>query len=307
MSNNSSNFDPNGHYHYKGSDGVPNRGPTFWIAVMFTTLFAISTAIHFLQAIIKRRWYLLATAVMCGIGETVGWVGRSLSAKNPLADNPFLMQITCTIIAPTFLTAANFICLAQLIKQADLERYSRLSARTYSWLFITVDFTALVIQAFGGAMASGSQPTTGGNVMLVGIIISLVGMLIYAALGLNILSNMKHNKAVRGAAGYDGKRPELSHRHRLMVYGLEFSTVVLLIRGLYRTVELSAGWNGVIIRTEVLFNLFDGAMIVLAMYTLNFFHPGWLLDESRQHEPYGEWIGLRTASPSPQPSLYGEP
>ena len=51
----------------------------------------------------KRKWYLLVTAVMCGIGETVGWVGRSLSAKNPLADNPFLMQITCTIIAFVFL------------------------------------------------------------------------------------------------------------------------------------------------------------------------------------------------------------
>ena len=60
--------------------------------------------------------------------------------------------------------------------------------------------------------------------------------------------------------------------------------------------ELSDGWRGVIITTQVYFSkstlsvssgvslkgcphldVLDGAMIVLAMYTLNFFHPGRLI------------------------------
>lgn len=65
------------------------------------------------------------------------------------------------------------------------------------------------------------------------------------------------------------------------------------IRSIYRTVELGDGWRGVVLRTQVYFSkflgglkllvseiptgVFDGAMVVLAMWTLNFFHPGWLL------------------------------
>ena len=68
---------------------------------------------------------------------------------------------------------------------------------------------------------------------------------------------------------------------------------------MYRTIELADGWNGKIISTQVLFSAFpsklfvntvlmesnsfffadvlDGAMITLAMYTMNFAHPGLLL------------------------------
>ena len=70
---------------------------------------------------------------------------------------------------------------------------------------------------------------------------------------------------------------------------------------MYRTIELADGWNGRIISTQVLFSAFlpsqsfceltendtflsffftdvlDGAMITLAMYTMNFAHPGLLL------------------------------
>ena len=66
------------------------------------------------------------------------------------------------------------------------------------------------------------------------------------------------------------------------------------IRAVYRTIELSDGWTGRIIGTQVYFSasffplpltcinvgyldVLDGAMIVLAIYTLNFAHPGVLL------------------------------
>jgi hypothetical protein len=74
-----------------------------------------------------------------------------------------------------------------------------------------------------------------------------------------------------------------------------------LIRAIYRVIELAGGWDGRVIETEVYFSTFfpllsiysgahlfihlrsdvlDGAMITLAMFTLNFFHPGCLLAEA---------------------------
>lgn len=66
------------------------------------------------------------------------------------------------------------------------------------------------------------------------------------------------------------------------------------LRAVYRTIELSDGWTGRIIGTQLYFSapcfphpltcidvgyldVLDGAMIVLAIYTLNFAHPGVLL------------------------------
>lgn len=70
----------------------------------------------------------------------------------------------------------------------------------------------------------------------------------------------------------------LPPRMQLMLAGLAFSSILLLIRAFYRLAELAGGWTGEIIETEWPFNVFDGGMVVLAMYTINFIHPGLFLD-----------------------------
>ncbi|KAG2336302.1 hypothetical protein BDR05DRAFT_971134 [Suillus weaverae] len=52
---------------------------------------------------------------------------------------------------------------------------------------------------------------------------------------------------------------------------MAFCTLCIFIRSIYCTVEL-AGFN-----TLLSIDWLDGAMVTLAIYTLNFFHPGiWL-------------------------------
>ncbi|CAE6479290.1 unnamed protein product [Rhizoctonia solani] len=62
-----------------------------------------------------------------------------------------------------------------------------------------------------------------------------------------------------------------------MLVGLGIATLFIIIRSIYRTIELTDGWNGTIISTEKWFNWFDGAPIFVAMLTFNVFHPGYLL------------------------------
>jgi hypothetical protein len=91
---------------------------------------------------------------------------------------------------------------------------------------------------------------------------------------------------------------DLYHKAHLMLIGLSISTLFIYIRyvlryhllspslnlphltrnrTIYRTIELNDGWTGTIIKNERLFNVLDGMPIVVAMVTLNVFHPGWLL------------------------------
>jgi len=62
-----------------------------------------------------------------------------------------------------------------------------------------------------------------------------------------------------------------------MLLGVGITTVWVLIRSIYRTFELANGWTARVIATQAYFNALDGAPIVLAMFTLNLFHPGRLL------------------------------
>ncbi|KAI0692283.1 RTA1 like protein-domain-containing protein [Cytidiella melzeri] len=294
-----------------------NYTPTQSVTLIFLVLFAISTgsllvwplnttvdftflviALHLGQAIRFRIWWLLPTAVLAGIGETIGWVARYWSSRNVLNNNAFLMQITTTIISPTPLLAANFIIFARLSSMLGAQ-YSRLSPRWYSRIFLTCDIIALVIQAAGGGIASSadsvSTQNVGSNVMLAGIVFQLVSLVFFSALMAEFFLRFWISRPLRFAASSaDGSSSTLVRgrqwnlKLKLAAFGLAFSSVLLFIRGVYRTIELADGWNGRIISTQVYFNVLDGAMVVLAMYTLNFFHPGVLLSDGGSSNVSGE-------------------
>ncbi|KAF8317965.1 RTA1-like protein [Clavulina sp. PMI_390] len=281
--------------------------PTLYVCALFVALFSLSTLVHLIQALWKRKWYLLPTVVIGGCGEIIGWSARLWSAKNVCNGTPFLMQISTTIISPTFLAAANFIVLGTIIKNTG-PQYSRLAPNRYAIIFVGIDILALLVQAIGGGMASvavtksnsKADPNKGGHVMLVGIIIQLVEIFVYTALAADFFRNYAARRAVKDHSAKDKSAHntadekgqdelvengdvttvnggEMDTKTRWMSYGLVFSTVCLFIRAIYRTIELSNGWEGRIIHTQIYFNVLDGAMIVLSMYTINFLHPGFLL------------------------------
>jgi len=270
-------------YHYT---------PTQSVTLIFLVLFAISTTLHLAEAIWFRIWWLLPTAVLAGIGEVIGWVARYWSSRNVLNGNAFLMQITTTIIAPTPLLAANFIIFAQLTRLLGVQ-YSRLSPKLYARIFLTCDIIALVVQGTGGGIASSASTQSGsnlgGNIMLGGIVFQLVSLIIFICLATEYMIRFLTDRPFQAAASTSyGSAATLVRRRpwnsklKLAVIGLSFSSTVIFIRSVYRTIELADGWSGRIIETQVYFNVLDGAMIVLAMYTLNFFHPGFLLSDSAQ-------------------------
>lgn len=113
--------------------------------------------------------------------------------------------------------------------------------------------------------------------MLGGIATQMVAITIYATLAFEFLWRYFTDRPVRKVAptaqvpedgtmvstGNNGHiekadgaihRRGLSRRLKLMIFGLVFSTLVIFIRAVYRTIELSDGWVGRIITTQVYFS-----------------------------------------------------
>ncbi|KAI5120896.1 hypothetical protein M0805_002996 [Coniferiporia weirii] len=257
--------------------------PTTSVCFAFIALFAVSAVIHGCEAVAYKLWWFLALACLSSVMEVFGWLGRLLSSFAPADLTAYTIQIVATVIAPTPLLASNFMILGMLIRHLG-EQYSRLSPKLYSIIFTSSDIVALLIQAFGGAKAShavanGGDPEPGGHIMLIGIVIQMIAITFYILLAAEFFTRLYLQRPVRlrSYLTVDPSKKILHRKMKLMIFGLGFSTVCIFIRTVYRTIELVNGFTGRIIRTQIYFNVLDGAMIVLASYTLNFLHPGYLL------------------------------
>ncbi|KAJ6571120.1 RTA1 like protein-domain-containing protein [Mycena capillaripes] len=259
--------------------------PQEYVAVIFVSLFGLSTVLHIGQATYYRMWWLFPTAVLCGIGEIIGWSGRLWSSFSPTLHDPFMMQVVSTVIAPTPLIAVNFVLLGWIVTQLG-PCYARLSPRAYTIVFLTSDIVALLAQAAGGGIASGAdtfaRTQLGAHIMLAGIAFQFAALITYCCLAADFLVRYTYNRPIKGRTI---ERRALDVGTERMIYALAFSSLVLFIRAVYRLLELGTGWHGRIMVTEVYFNVLDGGMVVLAIVVMNFAHPGHLMGPRRPQPP----------------------
>ncbi|KAK0185492.1 RTA1 like protein-domain-containing protein [Armillaria mellea] len=264
--------------------------PTKGVTLVFIILFSISTMTHTIQGMYFRMWWIILTILLGGSLEILGWSVRFWSSISLRLDTPFTIQITATIIGPTPLVAANFIILGAIIRILG-PPYSRLSPRAYSRIFISCDILALLTQAVGGGMASSNNDLSavkiGSNVMLGGIAFQLGVIIFYAILGCEFLLRYNydcpftrhgnHNLSSMTLSSPNTERGIMDKGLKYMIRALAFSTICLIVWAIYRTIELTDGWDGKVIHMQAYFNVFDGAMVILVIYTLNFAHPGYMI------------------------------
>ncbi|KAJ7152906.1 RTA1-domain-containing protein [Mycena filopes] len=265
--------------------------PTESVCIMFIVFFGLSTAIHVVQAVQSRLWWLFATAIFAGLLETLGWSARLWSSLSVLQPHPFEIQY------PTPLAAANFTILGAIITRLG-PVYSRLGPKRYTTIFLICDVVSLFVQGIGAGIAAKEviqlkSPKLGSNIMLVGIILQLVTLAGYAVCAGEFLWRFfkdrplaKHLKDQAVAA----TPAPLTPRLKLLISGMAFNALCLIIRAIYRVIELRDGFRGHIFQTERYFDVLDGGMITLAIVTFNIAHPGYLLyntkrqEEERAHE-----------------------
>ncbi|TDL17309.1 RTA1 like protein [Rickenella mellea] len=268
--------------------------PSGTVSITFIVLFGLLALIHTIEAFYFRMRWLLATVVLACVGETIGWAGRYWSSLNwGIERDPFLMQISTTIISPTFLLAVYFVLLGRIILMLG-PQYSRLSPKRYLIIFCTADVVALVVQAVGGGLASTAvDPTPGGRIMLGGIVFQLAALIMFNILEAEFFWRFYSDRPIKhvppaslaSTKGDGSPKPTAAKsvfnpstkKLQVLIIGMVFSNTCIFIRGVYRTIELSNGWDGRIISTQIYFTVLDGTMILLATITLCVLHPGYLL------------------------------
>ena len=97
----------------------------------------------------------------------------------------FHRYLVCLTIGPAFLSASIYLCLARIVVIYG-EGISRFRPAFYTVTFICCDLLSLLLQAAGGAIASGantpSQNQTGINIMIAGLATQVASLTLFLAL-----------------------------------------------------------------------------------------------------------------------------
>lgn len=208
--------------------------PSLAAGVIFAVLYGLFTAFFLYLTIRRRLWFL--SILLGAFTETLGWIARCVANAYPCSASMFTMQITCTILAPAFFSAALYIILGILIlRTPELSHY--LSPKMYLVIFCIADFFSLLLQGVGGGVAASADTLTqlndGTYTMVGGIFLQLAAMTVFSGLFAHYLySAYSATPRVKP----DGR----------VVGVMVFATVLIMLRNIYRAIELLQGWNGYI-------------------------------------------------------------
>ncbi|CAF1044396.1 unnamed protein product [Adineta ricciae] len=247
--------------------------PSLGVGITGLTLFTLSTCVHIYQMCKVRMWWLVVL-ILGGITEMIGYAARIYSWHDDTNLDAFLAQTVTLIIAPSFFSAALYVAFGQIIHILG-RQYSLLPPLWYTIIFVIADVISLIVQAVGGGQAAdaartNADTTNGTNIMVAGICFQMFSMSIYVILVIIYIIRLLKAKV------------ELTRDMKIFLSSISLVTLMIFIRCIYRTIELSAGWTGYIITHEVYFACLDGLPMIIALITFNIFHPGQYIKNTNQ-------------------------
>ncbi|KAL2698061.1 hypothetical protein AAEP93_010771 [Penicillium crustosum] len=247
-------------YHY---------GPSMGGAVLFTILFMGTTFYHIYQMFKAKSWFFIPFMIG-GLLEIIGYIGRALSSKQTpdWTLGPYIMQTLCLLLAPALLAASIYMLLGRIILVLQAESHSILKKKWLTKIFVTGDVMSFLLQgAGGGIQSSGSLDSmkAGERIIIVGLFVQIIffGFFIVVA----GLFDWKLRKYPIPCC-FDRHIPWRKHLNILYA-----TSLLILVRSLFRLAEYIQGNTGYLLRHEIFLYIFDSLLIFIAMVIFNIAHP----------------------------------
>ena len=243
---------------------------------VFLALYALTTIVHIIQVFIYREWWLFILPIGT-LAEVGGYIPRILGRDHEKLMDPDKMRDTYVatmcllIITPCLFAAVHF---------TTLGRVTTLFPRKYVFirpifimpLFVTIDVISLVVQGVGAGSSatadSDEDAKPGSHVTEAGVAVQLFGYLIYMILLLTFCRAVRKDPP----PGIDRFWP--------LLIATFFSSLCIILRSIYRLVEMGMGWTGKIATTEWFLFAFDSSFVLVACVILNIWNPGRYLPKN---------------------------
>ncbi|KAJ0371730.1 hypothetical protein COL154_000409 [Colletotrichum chrysophilum] len=130
---------------------------------------------------------------------------------------------------------------------------SRVKPKLFYWIFIPADVVSLILQAVGGGSSSVSTTKEavdrGVNISLAGLVFQVFSLVVFVILFMDYM--VRYNRSIG--------RSKMNGKLKLFLLFLGLSTFFILLRCVYRIVELHEGYFSHWFRDEALFIALESA------------------------------------------------
>ncbi|KAF2272607.1 RTA1-domain-containing protein [Westerdykella ornata] len=243
--------------------------PSLPAAIIFIAIFGTSAVLHIWQAGKKRSWFM-TPFIIGGLMETVGYVGRALSHHNTCSLTPYIIQTLLLLLGPALFAASIYMILGRIILLTDGEPYALIRRTWLTKIFVGGDVLCFLMQLAGGGMLASAdgdpdKAKLGENLVVGGLFVQLAFFGFFILVAALFQMQGRHHLA--------GLPQSLSawRRHLYVLYG---TSLLILVRSVFRVVEYFQGEHGYLLSHEVFLYIFDASLMAAAMVAMNVVHPG---------------------------------
>lgn len=188
--------------------------------------------------------------------------------------NAYIAQEVILVLTPAFVAAAHFTILSKVCQVCGDTYIRPMKTKWMIKFFVSVDVISLLIQGAGSGLAASagldvtpiSQINSYGDIVVGGLALQLIGYLAF-----NILFILF---AYRSSGSKDLIESQiLTPKFKRFLIATWFSAGCVVLRSIFRTVEMGVGWVGIVAATEWYFLVFDATFISLALLIFVIFSP----------------------------------
>ncbi|KAM0554893.1 hypothetical protein ACHAPJ_006628 [Fusarium lateritium] len=236
--------------------------PSLAAAIVSVIVFAVLTALHTWRLFRARAYYFTAF-VVGGLFETIGYGGRVWGHFDKLSVGGFVVQAIPILVAPALFAASIYMILGRLIRTVGASHLSLVPVQWVTRIFVTGDVFAFTLQAGGGGIqAAGTLHlyNIGEKVIIAGLLVQIV------VFGFFVINSLLFHYRLCQFPTTESTRGDVPWRRYL--YVLYVSSVLILIRSIFRVVEYLQGNKGYLISREVFLYIFDAILMALVMVVL---------------------------------------
>ncbi|KAI5460590.1 RTA1 like protein-domain-containing protein [Mariannaea sp. PMI_226] len=259
--------------------------PSPALAAVVAGLFGICFLITLFLIIRKRTWVWLV--MLFGIGmEVVGYAARVVSANNVTEKTPYVVQFTLVILAPVLMAGVIYVLFSRIVfwvvpPELRTMRFIWVPPRFITLIFVGFDIISLLLQLIAALLISGTNPTDsnaqqkinlGKDLGLAGVGVQLAGFGLFSIAAARF--HFSSRKVDTDFARMNMTKHGIQTNWTTLLWVVNASCVLILIRSVFRMVEFSEGRTGAVQQAEWYTYVFDTLPIFLVVVLYNIWFPG---------------------------------
>ncbi|KAJ2897988.1 putative rta1 domain protein [Zalerion maritima] len=271
--------------------------PSTEAAIVVAVLYGLSFGASVFQTIKDRAWAWLVMSLAIGM-ELVGFIFRIKSSKDVSDRIDYIIQFCLIILSPVLMAAAIYVIFGRVVfhivpQHARSLKLLWIPPRFVTPIFVGFDVIALFLQTIGAIMVSSTQATDGNakekmnrgkDLAMSGIAVQMAAFGLFTIVAARFQFTSKrfaHDVTQKllmepgeKTASVPGSRNKIKPNWRVILFSINLSCVLILLRSIYRMIEFDEGKTGETASHEWYMYVFDVVPMLIVCLSFNLSPPG---------------------------------